>query len=194
MTDLETIARRLAEGAPPGAPVEPLAFALRKLFEHDARLLVLRAHERSVCHRLAIYLEEAYRALNGRAGIVQVDCEYNRHDTDPKKVDGDLVYPDIIVHEREKDERNLLAIELKLSTNPDSDDDDIAKLRGYRGELHYQHALFLRLGAGDHAPGIVHAEWVEADLCNSSRARAVNRVKRVVPLAEVMRRHILRSF
>lgn len=81
----------------------------------------------------------------------------------PKKVawseKPDEVYPDIIVHVRMTD-TNILAIELKKDSNPEKKDRDILKLKAYRRELGYTHALFVRLGVGKDSGTISECEWV----------------------------------
>lgn len=69
------------------------------------------------------------------------------------------VYPDIIVHRR-RTTTNLLAIELKKTSNPESKEDDLLKLAAYRKDLGYLHALFLRLGVGKIAGTVPECQWV----------------------------------
>lgn len=103
--------------------------ALEELLERDAELLRRDAHERSITHRLAMYLEHRFSS----AGWV-VDCEYNRHGDTPKQLpqcqqgppdlealDARSVYPDIIIHVR-GEPKNLLVIEAK-KTGGDLDPD-----------------------------------------------------------------------
>jgi len=89
--------------------------ALRVLQKNDSFLLEGDVHERAIGHKLAEYLQEQFPDWN-------VDCEYNRHYLKTKTLDGineceehsksSIVYPDIIIHERNK-KHNLLVIELK---------------------------------------------------------------------------------
>jgi hypothetical protein len=124
--------------------------ALDKLFYQDAELLQNDVNERTITHKLAEYLELEFKGWN-------VDCEYNRnHDQTkrlrslPRKVasidntDGISVFPDIIVHKRMTDE-NLLVIEVKKSTSTESSAFDKQKLLAFKEELHYKHALFLKV-------------------------------------------------
>ena len=115
--------------------------ALRKLFEEELQLLKLDVHERTIMDHLARYLRPSFRGYD-------IDVDYNRMGDAPKSVTWkdrpDLVYPDIIVHRR--------------MTNAKTD--DIEKLRAYRRELSYQHALFVRFGIGSRAGEIVECEWV----------------------------------
>jgi hypothetical protein len=48
-----------------------------------------------------------------------------------------------------------------MATDPKSKDDDIRKLRAYRRELGYLHALFVRFGVREQAGTICECEWVD---------------------------------
>jgi hypothetical protein len=155
---------QLSLNAPLGAPSVPLARALTELFCSDGKLFELGVSERAVCHQLAIHLEAQYRLLDEPRSTLDVDCEYNREGDRPKTSPaGDLVYPDIVVHRRGNNSLNDLAIEVKLTSNTESDYDDIAKLNGYRSpKFGYHHALFLRIGSLRAGPGlgIERARWI----------------------------------
>lgn len=71
-------------------------------------------HEQALSHRLTVYLENS----NKFKGYI-VDCEYNRRGADRKTIDNKGFRPDIIVHERGNNNKNLLYIECK---QPYSDD------------------------------------------------------------------------
>jgi hypothetical protein len=89
-----------------------------------------------------------------------VDCEYNRDGHEIKRVDGNIVVPDIIVHHRGTPD-NLLVIEVKKSNTRAPDEEDIAKLHSYReSDLRYQNGLFLKLLVGRNAPDVSTVYWV----------------------------------
>ena len=139
--------------------------AIDRLLDDDGDLLRNDVNERSITHRLACYLQELFSEWN-------VDCEYNRNHDKTKKLltykgkkvgiddtKGTTVFPDIIVHKRMSKE-NLLVIEVKKTTNTEPNDFDIDKLTAFKKELHYKHALFLRLKAGTDGIGVEKSEWV----------------------------------
>ena len=113
-------------------------------------------------HRLAVVLEPKFKEWN-------IDCEYNRDVEAVKRLryalspNGNIedrdVIPDIIIHRR-KTSDNLLVIEIKKSTNRESDDKDIAKLRAFREQLGYQNGLFVRFLTGASEVGIQTKNWV----------------------------------
>ncbi|MBN3561287.1 hypothetical protein [Aliamphritea spongicola] len=138
--------------------------ALEKFLEHDSFLLEIDANERSLTHRVAIYLQELFPELD-------VDCEYNRDNHDPKELlipggdpdtydtDAQTVYPDIIIHKR-KTNKNLLVLEFKKTSSRVSDKKDFMKLREYQRQLGYKHALFIEFGVGYGNEGISRVEWI----------------------------------
>ena len=96
---------------------QKVSLALEKLFKEDHYLLEEDANERSISHRLALYLQEMFPKWD-------VDCEYNRNLKEVKSLnmpsscvswddtEARTVFPDIIVHHRGTNE-NLLVIEMK---------------------------------------------------------------------------------
>lgn len=132
--------------------------AIDRLFERDSFLLQSNANERSISHKLPEYLQEVLSNVM-ELDCWHVDCEYNRDGHDSKQLDlpakqkptDDLdartVYPDIIVHRRDTNE-NLLVVEIKKSNNPDDGSFDRRKLKAFKCQLRYQHALFVKFKVG----------------------------------------------
>jgi len=133
--------------------------AIDTLVRADFELLQQNVHERSICHRLAIYLEPYFPGWN-------IDCEYNRNlnvskrlkrlmeklnippeikidDTQPP-----TVFPDIIIHRRNTN-KNLLVIEMKKTSSRVIDEFDIGKLEAFKSLLHYQFAAFIKIRTGE---------------------------------------------
>lgn len=137
--------------------------ALSALLERDAEILKTDVNERTISHRLAVYLEPYFSGWN-------VDCEYNRNHDDPKRLniprrevpDNDTqartVFPDIIVHKRGTDE-NLLVIEMKKTTSQETDDFDLHKLNAFKNQLDYKYAVFVKVRT-DAKPDIETIKWV----------------------------------
>ena len=125
--------------------------AYQMLIEKDGYLLKVDANERSITHRLAIYLEAAFPEYD-------IDCEYNRDGLDPKKLidfkkeidsddtNGTTVFPDIIIHRRGKRD-NFIVIEAKKTSNRDNSDKE--KLVIYKKELSYKHAYYVKFPIGE---------------------------------------------
>jgi hypothetical protein len=118
--------------------------AINMVFKHDSFLLEHSVNERSITHKLAEYLRPIF-------GSYHIDCEYNRHGLDVKTLPRECrgkniryVYPDVVVHIRGNDDRNLLVIEAKL--RPSLDACDAAKLTEFTaptGRYHYAFGLFI---------------------------------------------------
>ena len=150
-----------------------LKFALDKLYVKDCYLLKHSAHERSITHKLAEYLQELFPDYD-------VDCEYNV-DIDNandrkvwlsdaarikleellKKMKDELIpenfdltqeieklsknfYPDIIIHKRGTNKCNLLVIEAKKEGV--NSEFDIEKLKAFT-EIANIHHFCYQLGA-----------------------------------------------
>jgi hypothetical protein len=144
--------------------IEKLNLAISILFKNDSYLLDVDANERSISHKLGVYLQDIFKDWD-------VDCEYNRIFDFEKRVDlprkydvsnwdteATTVYPDIIVHHRGTDE-NLLVIEMKKNALNKPDEFDSLKLKEFKKQLGYQFAVALRIKTGyghDHAYSILH--------------------------------------
>jgi hypothetical protein len=169
----------------PWSEVESLVKrALRKMRKRDAALFQLRANERSITHRLALYLEKQFKGWN-------VDCEYSRIGEDPmsyKKVllptesggspfdmSGSRVYPDIVIHNRGQNgpRDNLLVIEAKTPWSQVSDDQDMHKLSAFTGHyqvkqlVQYRFGLFLKFG---NDARVAHQHLFERQARNARRS------------------------
>lgn len=140
---------------------ERVIAAVDLLLQEDSYLFKIGVGERALSHRLAVYLEAKFDEWH-------VDCEYDRDGIDPKRIvggsgndadEGSRVLPDIVVHRRGPGP-NLLVLELKKSSNRESDDRDFAKLRAYTGQLGYTHGVFIRFLVSVETPGVQRAEFV----------------------------------
>ncbi len=138
-----------------------LDIAIEMLRVNDNYLLQNDVNERSITHKLAMYLEQTL----GKE--YDVDCEYNRNIDDSRNrksidfllsTDGERlsqsVYPDIIVHKRGRNDANLLIIEVKKSTNRDAGDFDLKKLECYTSRnlettFSYTYGAFVKVFASE---------------------------------------------
>ena len=138
---------------------------LQKLRRQDKDLFDRNLNERTITHKLAEYLQEHFPEFN-------VDCEYNRYRNYIKRIrngqdrsreianlsnielaeliwenkEADTIYPDIIVHIRRTQESNILIIEVKKSSNPDTGESDKEKIEELMDRpYNYKFGLFLRI-------------------------------------------------
>jgi len=97
---------------------EKILTAIKALFNKDDFLLKNNVHERSISHRLGMYLQHLFPDWD-------VDCEYNKKGLKLKQLEGiaecdeqkktDRIYPDIIIHKRNSSD-NLVVIEIKSTS------------------------------------------------------------------------------
>ncbi len=122
--------------------------AVQRLLRHDGHLLNEGLQERAITHKLAFYLQDEFPEWH-------VDCEYD-HDEDvrkrlrlPREGEKDVL-PDIIVHRRGTDAHNLLVMEVKKTSNRESNGvTDTEKLRAFKDQLGYRYGFFLSLRVGE---------------------------------------------
>lgn len=95
--------------------INNVAEAFRLVYKNDKFLIENGLCERCIMFRFAHYLADLYPDYD-------VDCEYNRHKYDVKRIiGGDNIFPDIIIHKRGTDSENFAVIELKNETNISDD-------------------------------------------------------------------------
>lgn len=139
----------------PGAElvIEALKRSIARFYLNDASLIDADANERSMTHRLALYLQGEFPGWD-------VDCEYNRRGTDPKRLhalresiysddlEGRTVFPDIIVHKRMAN-ANLLVVEAKKNWSGSIDQGDKEKLEAFLAdeEYHYRYGAWVVLSS-----------------------------------------------
>jgi hypothetical protein len=144
-----------------------LEAALRQLEENNSHLFEDNLSERCIASRLAMYLQNVFPEFS-------VDVEYNRKGVRPKTLDlpeecanyqtknGEvLVLPDIIVHRRGEEGPNILALELKKTTNPGSRECDHMRIHAFREQLNYGSAAFVECETRPgRKPSAAIAEWL----------------------------------
>ncbi len=141
--------------------------AIDQLVQNDSALLDLGVTERSLSYRLAHYMALSVAIQPP----LTVDCEYNRHFGDPKRLNlpprqaldrevrATTVFPDILVHERNTDANNLIVLELKKPGEDIAYDE--LKLRAFREELGYAHTAHVILGRSANNVLIREIRWVD---------------------------------
>lgn len=105
--------------------INNVAEAFRLVYKNDKFLIENGLCERCIMFRFAHYLADLYPDYD-------VDCEYNKHKGNVKKIiEGKNIFPDIIIHKRGTDSENFAVIELKNKTNPSTPEreNDKAKLK-----------------------------------------------------------------
>ena len=130
-----------------------IASALERVYSQDFSLIERRAHERSISFRFGLYFSEIIeRTSVGDDADLTIDAEYNRNLDNPKNMEGfgepQGILPDIILHHRGFNDKNIEVIEFKGHWSGNGRDDE--KLRGFTNQelndYHYDLGLFIRLG------------------------------------------------
>ncbi|MBU4360611.1 hypothetical protein KKA66_02045 [Patescibacteria group bacterium] len=127
--------------------------------DNEQYLFSTEVNERSMTHKFAEYLQ----TIIGCSW--NVDCEYNRYGNKSKKIDEiknivgkntttyelkpKTVFPDIIIHKRGKNGKNLLVIEAKKDPTTKEKINDIDKLKKIQKQYNYTFAVFMKFNIGD---------------------------------------------
>ncbi len=144
--------------------VELVKAAVSDFIVERPSLLELFVHEQSISHRIAVHLE---RRINNTQ--LHVDCEYNKNLGVPKLIEVDDIdriarkacgchvcadiadpmgrersfRPDIIVHKRNSNGHNTVAIEVKKGKFCPFDEAKLKALTGSRNDYNYQLGVFV---------------------------------------------------
>lgn len=128
---------------------EIITNSLKRLYQIDSNLIERKGMEQSVAFRFAIYLNDSIRKIDW-LNKLQLDLEYNKNGLNPKKTPrrSDGVRPDLIIHSREDNDKNILIIEIKGWWNNKSRKIDRLKLEDFTnqaGEYRYGLGVFLEI-------------------------------------------------
>ncbi|MEN8906641.1 MAG: hypothetical protein ABF289_11840 [Clostridiales bacterium] len=129
--------------------------SLNNLFKSDKELINIEnialddinkhAAERSIVFRFGIYLNEELKKYPDHFTDTNLDVEYNRYNYDIKKVDEKSIFPDLIIHSRHNQDKNILVVEFKTWWNNNTYDDE-KKLKAFTrnsGKFRYDYGLSL---------------------------------------------------
>lgn len=114
---------------------------LNILYKNDSYLLEIDAHEVTISHKLACYLQAIFKEFD-------VDIEFNKNLKDSKRVDNEIRRPDIIVHKRGTNDSNFIAIEIKKCSNANKNF-DIEKIGSIMNELNYEYGFYIEFNVGE---------------------------------------------
>jgi hypothetical protein len=109
------------------------------LYKNDISLIKRGCSERSIVFRLGIYLNEEFKKYG-----LDVDCEYNRNIDQMKELPGrKRNFPDLIIHKRECNYRNILVIEVKTPNDIQKEDikNDYEKITGFIDSEVYRYRM-----------------------------------------------------
>ena len=135
--------------------------SLKMFYDKDSILLEYKTEDEAVAERCMVfrigwYLRDRIRELSKFNGT-DVDCEYNRNFNHPKsmyirtleKIQKKNVIPDLLVHKRKTNNRNLLVIEFKKGNPPvkqkQDDEMKLAYFTDSNEEYGYDYGLYIEL-------------------------------------------------
>lgn len=135
---------------------------------HDKQLLNICSHEQSLSFRIGHYLIDTFEPK------YQVDCEFNRHGKDPKRLSekslnhrstgqchnqGDR--PDIVVHSRGSDDYNLIFIEIKKKKEGrDTRRQDKERIEfATSGKLNYHLGIYIEFSCQNNVSATICAKY-----------------------------------
>ena len=111
-----------------------------KLFNLDDNAEIEKhVGERAIVFRFGLYFQKVLDECGMFYGY-NLDCEYNRNGSDPKRlIVGDRIFPDLILHRRGNNDGNLLVIEFKgwWNRKQEYDEKKIRQLIDKNGEFRY---------------------------------------------------------
>lgn len=114
---------------------------------YDTQKVGSHVGERAIMFRFGLYFQKELDECGGYSGYY-LDCEYNRIGIDPKKLEDDLIIPDMILHRRGNNDGNLLVIEFKgwWNGNQKNDEEKIERMVNKNGEFQYREGYTVLLG------------------------------------------------
>ena len=122
--------------------------SIKEFYDKDSLLSERKGMEQACVFRIGLYLQE--RLKKAKISDVVVDCEYNKNGDHPKRtvmfVEG--VRPDLLIHKRGDNTKNLLVVEFKGWWNKakNRDEDKLKSLTSSKDVYHYLLGAFVRLG------------------------------------------------
>lgn len=108
--------------------------SLKQVWTADYLLLQRIPNKYCINHRFAVYLEEFLEGIKKDEILYEIDLEYDKifYARDNSVFDGHnnilIIKPDIIIHQRESQEHNLLAVEAKYDNLTSHDRDKLKQL------------------------------------------------------------------
>ncbi len=121
--------------------------AIVELYKNDQYLIANKVHERSIVFRFGVYFQTILNATD--FSKLSLDIDYNKNHADPKRTTNFPrgLYPDVILHKRGSNDRNILMIEFKTWWGRNIKK-DIQKLKDFTnqyGNYRYQIGLSIML-------------------------------------------------
>lgn len=127
-----------------------ISLSLQKLYQDDIEIIQKGGMEQAASFRFGTYLYQHCQDIEWLKRL-NFDMEYNKNGLEPKRTPRrpNGVRPDLIIHERNSNNHNILVIEIKGWWNLESRENDFIKIGDFvsqEGEYKYGLGVFLDLG------------------------------------------------
>ena len=146
-----------------------ISSSLKDAYDYDKYLIDNKVHERTIVGRFAIYFQQKLNQID--YSDFHLDIEYNRDHSDPKRTKNfpKGTFPDVIVHKRGSNDKNLCIIEFKTWWNPNTDK-DIKKLKEFTDEEYkYKYGIGFSITLNRNCPPVI--QMIE-------KGRLINNIQR----------------
>ncbi len=106
-----------------------------------------KGNEQTIAFRVGIHLHELLKRSD--YSCLNLDCEYNKHGDNPKSVNDKAIRPDLLIHSRGNDDKNILVVEFAGWWKSEEDlEKDKAKLEALTkpdGEYRYRLGVLVKI-------------------------------------------------
>ncbi len=114
-----------------------------------------KGNEQTIAFRVGIHLHELLKCTE--YSHLNLDCEYNKHGDDPKRSkEKDIIRPDLIIHSRGNDCKNILVVEFagwwKESEKIKEDHKKLKELTNPNPNGSYRYKLGVLVVIGENGP------------------------------------------
>jgi hypothetical protein len=125
-----------------------IASALAQLYKQDKCLIKNKTHERAIVFRFGLYFSKIIENTSfSKDAVLSIDVEYNRNLYNIKKMKGSIILPDLILHQRDSNDRNIVVIEFKGHWNQlKGDKEKLKEFTNQSGDYQYGLGVSIKLG------------------------------------------------
>lgn len=130
--------------------IEMLKKAIEKVYEEKPKLFEFKGEElegleQAFTFRVGIYFHELLKAED--ISDLYLDMEYTKEKNNSKTGgDGEIVRPDMVLHERHSHNRNLMLIEFKGWWNTSDDSEKLKMFTNPKEKYKYKLGVFVKIG------------------------------------------------
>lgn len=106
-----------------------------------------KGNEQTIAFRVGIHLHELLKQT--KYSHLNLDCEYNKHGDDPKRIGEEVIRPDLLIHSRGNDDQNILVVEFagwwKNAEDLTKDKSKLEDLTDPKGQYKYRLGVLVEI-------------------------------------------------